>query len=83
MAEKEIGTITHWFDKIGVAVIKLSDALSVGDRIKVRRGDEEFEDTVASMQIDHQEVASAKKGDDAAMKLSHKAHEGALVYKIE
>ena len=83
MAEKEIGTITHWFDKIGVAVIKLSGALAVGDRIKIKRGDEEFEDTVSSMQIDYKEVTDAGKGDDVAMKISHKAHEGAVVFKLE
>jgi len=81
--EKEIGTITHWYDKIGVAVIKLTNTLKAGDRIKIRRGDEEFEENVASMQINHQEVASAKKGDDAALKLSQRVHEGAMVYKVE
>jgi hypothetical protein len=83
MSEKEIGIITHWFDKIGVAVIKLTDTLSVGDKIKIKRGNEEFEDTVASMQIDHKEVSSAQKDDEAALKLSNKAHEGSKVYKIE
>ncbi len=78
--EKEIGTITHWFDKIGVAVIKLKAPLAKGDRIKVRHGDEEFEDTVESMQIDHKEVEKAKKGDEAAIKLSKKAREHSVVY---
>lgn len=83
MSDKEIGVITHWFDRIGVAVIKLTGALATGDRIKVKRGDSEFEDTVTSLQIDHENVEKAKKGDDAALKLSQEAHEGARVYKIE
>lgn len=81
--EKEIGKVTHWYDKIGVAVVKLQSALKVGDRVKVKKGDEEFEDTVASIQIDHTEVVSAKKGDDAAVKLSHRAKEGAVLCKVE
>lgn len=81
--EKEIGVVTHWYDKIGVAVLDLKSALKVGDRIKVKRGDSEFEDIVASMQIAHQEVASAAKGKDVAVKLSGKAKEGAVVCKIE
>ena len=80
MVEKQIGTITHWYDKLGVAVVKLTGKLSKGDSIKVRKGEEEFEDTVASLQIDHADVPSAKKGDDAAMKLSHRAKEGAAVF---
>lgn len=83
MAEKEIGVITHWFDKISVAVIKLKGALAKGDHIKIKRGEEEFEETVSSLQIEHEDVEKAKKGDDAAMKFSHKAHEGAVVYKVE
>jgi len=76
---KKVGTITHWYDKIGVAVIKLTGALKRGDRVKVKHGDDEFEDTVASLQIDHQDVEAAGKGDDAAVKLSRKAKEGSTV----
>lgn len=78
---KEIGKITHWYDKIGVAVIKLTGALKKGDTVTIKRGDDEFEETVGSMQIDHEAVEKAKKGDDAAIKLSQKAKEGAVVYK--
>lgn len=78
--EKPVGTVTHWYDKIGVAVVKLSGKLATGDKIKVRRGQEEHEDTVGSIQIDHKDVAAAKKGDDAAMKLSQRAKEGAEIY---
>ncbi|OGG51134.1 hypothetical protein A2763_02195 [Candidatus Kaiserbacteria bacterium RIFCSPHIGHO2_01_FULL_54_36] len=78
--EKQVGTVTHWYDKLGVAVVKLSGKLSKGDSIKVKRGDEEFEDTVASLQIDRTDVASAKKGDDAAIKLSQRAKEGSAVF---
>ena len=83
MAEKQVGTVTHWYDKLGVAVVKLTGKLAKGARIKVKKGEEEFEDTVASLQIDHKDVASAKKGDDAAMKLSQKAKEGSGVFLAE
>ncbi len=78
MATK-VGTITHWYDKIGVAVIKLTGALKKGDRIKVEQGDEVFEDSISSLQIDHEDVESAKKGDEAAVKLAQKAKEGATI----
>lgn len=77
---KKIGTVTHWYDRIGVAVVKLAGPLAKGDKIRVKKGDEEFEEPVSSLQIDHKDVESAKKGDDAAIKLSHKAREGAAVY---
>jgi len=81
--EKEIGVITHWFDKINVAVIKLNGSVKKGDKIKIRKGDTEFEETIDSMQIDHKNVDSAKKGDDVAIKLSEKTKEGAIVYLIK
>ncbi|MFA5838410.1 MAG: hypothetical protein WC849_00510 [Candidatus Paceibacterota bacterium] len=81
--EKEIGVITHWFDKINVAVIKLNGSIKKGDKIKIRKGDTEFEETIDSMQIDHQNVDSAKKGDDVAIRFSEKTKEGALVYPVK
>lgn len=81
-AEKEIGKVTHWYDKISVAVIKLTGTLKKGDTIKVKRNEEEFEENISSMQIDREDVDSAKKGDEVAVQLSQKTKEGAVVYKV-
>ena len=83
MTEKEIGKITHWYDKIGGAVVKLSGSLKVGDKIKIRRGDAESEDTVGSIQIDHEDAKSGKKGDEVAIKLNHKVKEGSVICSAE
>ena len=83
MADKEIGKVTHWYDKINVAVVKLSGALKVGDKIKVRHGEAESDDAILSMQVDHKDVGAGKKGDEVAMKLSGKAKEGSLICKVE
>ncbi|KKT56107.1 MAG: hypothetical protein UW81_C0011G0011 [Candidatus Giovannonibacteria bacterium GW2011_GWC2_44_9] len=81
--EKEIGKVTHWYDKLGVAVLDLKGSLKAGDIVKVRKGTEEFEDTIVSMQVDHKNVSSAKKGDEVAVKFSQKTKEGAAIYKME
>ncbi len=80
--EKEIGKVTHWYNKISVAVIKLTGGLKTGDTIKVKHGEEESEETVSSMQIDHEAVESAKKGDEVAVKLSGEARDGSTVFKV-
>ena len=36
MAETEVGEITHFFDKVSVAVIQLTKNLKVGDRIHIK-----------------------------------------------
>ncbi|MDP3661313.1 MAG: hypothetical protein Q8R17_00435 [bacterium] len=79
--EKEIGKVIHWYGKINVAVVKLGGALAVGDAIKVRHGENEFEDTVSSMQLDHEAVKTGKKGHEIAIQLSQEAKDGSLVYK--
>ena len=83
MAGKELGKVVHWYDKIGVAVVKLAGALKVGDKIKVSRGGTEFEETVSSMQLEHQPVDGGKKGQEVAIKLSQAAKDGAVVSKVE
>ena len=81
--DNPIGKVVHWYDKLGVAVIKLSSTLKVGDQIKVKRGDQEFTDTVDSMQLDHKPVNSGKKGDEIAVKVSQQAKEGAEIYAVQ
>ncbi len=80
---KQIGKVTHYFDKISVAVIELSGVLKAGDTISFQRGGEElFQQEISSMQIDHEAVKKAKKGDDVAIKVDEKVREGVEVFKI-
>lgn len=80
---KLIGRITHYFSNIEVAVIDLIAPLKEGDNIRIVGGQEtDFEQEASSMQIDHEEVKSAKKGDSVGMKVNEKVHEGYKVYKI-
>jgi putative protease len=80
--EKEIGKVTHYFTKIGVAVIELSDTLKVGDTIHIKGATSDFNQKVESMQIEHENVESAKKGDAVGLKTSEHAREHDIVYKI-
>lgn len=82
--EKEIGKITHFYDKINVAVIKLSGSISLGDKIKIRGGDGdvEFEQKVDSMEFNHQKIKKAQNGDEIGLKVRQKVKEGYKVFKI-
>lgn len=79
---KLIGKISHYFSKIGVAVIDLIDTLEVGDIIRIVGGETGFEQTVESMEIEHQKVEKAKKGDSVGLKVKQKVREGYRVYKL-
>lgn len=80
---KLIGKVTHYFSKISVAVIDLSAPLGEGDEIRIVGGQTtDFNQKVDSMQVDHKEVKSAKKGDSVGLKVSEKVREGYSVYKV-
>ena len=79
---EQIGKITHYFGNIGVAVIELTGALSVGDTIRIIGGEIDFNQPVESMEYEHQAVQDAKKGQSVGMKVKEKVHEGYKVYKV-
>ena len=78
--EKPIGKVVHWYDNIKVAVVKLSANIKIGDKIKVKKGEEEFEDSIVSIQLDHEAIKSGKKGQEVAIKLSKEAKENSEIY---
>ena len=82
MTDTKVGEIIHYYDKIGVAVLKVLSPLKVGDRIKISGHDKEFEQTIASMQVEHQNIDKAKKGDEVGMKLDQPARDGDEAYKV-
>lgn len=79
---KLIGKIAHYFGNIGVAVIELSDKLKVGDTIRIVGGETDFSQTVDSMEIEHQKINEAKKGDSVGLKVEQKVREDYKVYKV-
>lgn len=83
LKEKPIGKVIHFYDKLSVAVVKLNKALKVGSQVKIRRGDQEFTETVTSMQLDHESVKSGKKGEEVAIKVSQQVRQGAELYAVK
>ncbi len=79
---KEVGIITHYFTKINVAIVELSDTLSAGDRILIRGTTTDVEQTVDSMQIEHENVKKAEAGQSIGLKVTERVREGDTVYKI-
>lgn len=79
----KIGKVTHYYDKIGVAIVELDADLAVGDKIKfVRGGEDLFDQTVTSIQIEHEKKDTASKGDVVGLKTDVVVKEGAEVYKL-
>jgi putative protease len=82
--EKLIGKITHYFDHIGVGVIKITDgSLKIGETIHIVGHGADFTQIVDSMQVEHEQIEKAKKGDDVGMKTSEKVKPGADVFLVK
>ncbi|HUC94736.1 MAG TPA: hypothetical protein VMR19_01890 [Candidatus Saccharimonadales bacterium] len=79
----KIGKVSHYYDKLGVAIVELDGSLSVGDDIKfVHGGEDLFKQKVESIQIEHEKKDTAGKGDVVGLKTNEKVREGTEVYKI-
>lgn len=83
MADVKIGQITHYYDKIGVAVVELVGDLAAGDTIKfVRGGEELFSQKVGSMQMEHESIEKATKGQAIGLKVDQEVKDDAEVFKV-
>ena len=66
--ERRIGQVTHYFKRIGVAVLELSGGLMVGDVVRIQGHTTDFTQRVESMEIEHQKMQSAGPGAEAKSK---------------
>jgi len=80
---KEIGKIAHYYPKIEVAVVELSDELKIGDKIGIEGSTTSFSQLVDSMEIEHQRAEVAKQGQSIGLKVKERVREGDKVYKLE
>lgn len=79
---KLIGEVTHYFGKIGVAIIKITNGLKAGEEIRIAGGETDFNQMIESMEVDHKKIEQAKSGDSIGLKVKEKVREGYKVYKL-
>ena len=80
--ETKVGTVEHYYTKIGVFGMTLKKPLKVGDSIRVAGHTSDFTEKVESMQINHASVTEAKAGDSIGMKVIERAREGDTVFRV-
>lgn len=79
---QEVGVVTHYYVKIGVAVVDVTAPIDVGDKIRIKGSTTDFEQTLRSMEIEHKKVEKAKRGDAIGLKVEKRVREKDTVYKI-
>jgi putative protease len=80
--EKRIGTVTHYFTRLSVAVLELTDEIRLGDEIRIHGHITDLVMSVASLEVDHSKIESARTGMDVALKVDDYVRVGDGVYKI-
>ena len=79
---ERIGEVTHYYNKISVAVVKLSQDLKVGDSVHFLGRHTDLQQEITSMQIEHQSVTEVTAGDEVAIKVKQRVHRGDSVFKL-
>ena len=78
MAQKVLGKVTHYYDHLGVAVVKLGKGagLKKGEKVQFKGGSTDFAQEVGSLQVDHKDVEKVKAGDDFGVKVDKPVKDG-------
>ncbi len=79
---KLVGTVSHYFGKINVVGIELSDRLAIGDRILITGHTTALEQTVTSLELDRQPLEIAEAGQAVGIKVIERVREGDQVYLL-
>lgn len=83
MPEQLVGTVTHYFPTPNVAIVKLTDGeLAVGDRVHFLGHTTDFQETVTSMEIEHQKVQRATQGQEVGIQVTARVRPHDKVYKL-
>lgn len=80
--EIQVGKVTHYFAKIRVAIIEVTDgSIKAGDEIHIKGSTSDFRQKVDSMQIEHENVEIAGQGQSIGVKVDEPVRANDLVYK--
>lgn len=83
MAEEEIGRVSHYYSKIGVAAIELDGGgLKVGDTVHILGHTTDLTMPVESLQIEHESVQEAPRGQAVGVRVPDHVREHDRVFKV-
>ncbi|MFQ5679641.1 MAG: translation elongation factor-like protein [Gemmatimonadota bacterium] len=82
MPEELVGTVIHYFGKPQVAVVALEAGVGTGDVLAFRGHTTDFQQEVASMEIEHGRIETAAPGSEVAIKVEERVRKGDGVYRV-
>jgi len=83
MERVKVGEVFHYYGKIGVAAIRLTDgALAVGDQIQIQGPTTNLSQSVDTMEIEHASVKRAEVGQEVGIRVTDRVRKKDLVYRV-
>ena len=80
--EEKIGKVTHYYSKLGVATVEIDHGhIWKGDKIHIVGHSTDIEQTVDSMELQHQQIVEAHEGQNIGIKVEDYVRENDFVYK--
>lgn len=80
--DEAIGTVTHYFAKPRVVVIKLDVPIEVGDVLHFHGHTTDFTQEITSMEVDHEHIESAEAGSEVAIQVDERVRAHDKVYPV-
>lgn len=80
--QKKVGKVTHYYNKIGVGIVKFSSPVKTGNTLCFKGHATDFKQTISEMELDHKKIESSKKGQEVGIKLDQRVREHDLVYLV-
>lgn len=79
--ETPIGRVTHYYGKINVAIVHFDKDISLGSHVHFLGHNTDLAEPVASLELNHHQVAAARRGEEVGVKVAARVREGDLVFE--
>ena len=78
--QKPVGKVTHFFNNISVAIVKFNRPIKAGTVINFKSATTDFQQSIESMQYDHQAIKLAPKNKEVGVRVKKRVREEDKLY---
>jgi hypothetical protein len=83
MSGKLIGHVTHYYSRLGVAVLDLTDSIRLGDVVHILGSTTDLRQVVRSMQIEHEPVEEVGPGQEVALEVDRRVRPRDRIFRLD
>jgi putative protease len=80
---RAIGKVIHYWTRLGVAGVELTDSLQMDDWVQFRGTTTDFQQRVTSMQLNRRTIHQAHAGQQVGVLVADRVRAGDTVYLLE